>query len=142
MKYLRWATAALIGLYAASGLPAAISTLAWKMGWISLSADMRKLEPLMAATSTPLLMLWFGQLILYALAAWNLLTLRGGAARLFAVAFAAQITLWTIMKSQGVYDQTFTAEERAWDWPIMAAVAAIGVLTWWLERREKAAPGA
>jgi hypothetical protein len=141
MKYLRWATAAVIGLYAASGLPAAITTLAWKMGWTELSGDMAKLEPLMAATSTPLLVMWFGELALYALAAWNLLTLRGGATRFYIVAFAVQTALWTMMKSNGAYDQAFSAEAQAWDWWIMAAVAAVGVLTWWLERREKAAPG-
>ena len=132
MRYLRWAIAALLGVYCLWSLMPLGGTAAYKAGMVELPADQLKYQPLMEATPWAQLALWAVVVALYLYAVWRLV--RGRPAfRIYAVAFALDLVNYAWVRATGVYDDVM-GEAITTDYLILAGMFAVGVYLWWSER--------
>ena len=141
MKWLRWALVALTGLYALMSCMPAFSTLAYKFGVRYPDGMLAETEPLMIATTTPILTMWMAALVLYVAAAVMLATRKGKAFAAYALAFGVDLSIWLMMSGTEAYAQVFPPDQRTMDLAYMAVLVLIGFGYWWVERKS-AAPAA
>lgn len=137
MRAMRWVLAVLVALYALmSAMPAAFTVL-HKLRLLRLPEMVRTHGALMDAMSWPQVALWWLVVALFLAVAWRLAFVRGQARLLFLVAFVLDVVGWLWMQGPA-YDATFPPGQRQSDLAIIAAMAVVGLLVAWVERRRPA----
>jgi hypothetical protein len=138
MKYLRWALGVLLAFYGLWTLYPLGMTAAHKLGRLGeIPTEAQRFIPLMVATPWWQVALWAVGVGLYLATAVRLF--RGGRAlTLFGGAFVVDLANMAIMRSSEVYARTFTADELAMDYYVVAFLVAAGLAIWWSERGRSA----
>jgi hypothetical protein len=136
MRYLRWATAAVLALYSLWSFLPLGGTAAYKAGLYELPAAQAKYQPLMESTPWLQLALWAAAIGLYLYAAWRLV--RGRPAfRVYAAAFVLDVINYAWVRATGVYDDVMAGSITT-DYVILVVMLVIGAYLWWSERRGSA----
>jgi hypothetical protein len=136
--HLRIALGVLVGAYGLSNLLPIASNVAYKAGAMGQpTGEMARMVPLWEATAWWQLGLWTAVAALLMLVAWRLVRGRP-ALGLYVATLAADAVLWWLMQSGAAYQQVFTPADLQMDYDMLLAMAVVGVLIWWAERRHDA----
>lgn len=138
MKIVRWVLGALIAAWALYTAMPIVFTTAHKLGQLkNIPAEEQKYVPLMEATQWWQVGLWTLFTVLLLLVAWRII--RGGKAfMLMVLALVANLAMWWSFQGMAVYQSTFTAAEKQFDYIIMGSLVALTVVCWFLDRRKAA----
>ncbi|MDB5494718.1 MAG: hypothetical protein JWP86_2055 [Phenylobacterium sp.] len=135
---LRIGLGVLVGVYGLSNLLPIASNVAYKAGALGQpTGAMARMVALWDATAWWQLGLWTAVVAVLMLVAWRLVCGRP-ALGLYVATLAADAALWWVMQSGAAYQQVFTPADVQMDYDMLLAMAVVGVLIWWVERR----PGA
>jgi len=135
VAHLRIGLGVLVGAYGLSNLAPIGSNALYKAGGLrNPPADLARMVPLWEATPWWQLAVWTGIVALLLVVAWRLI--RGRTALgLYVLGLLAQTAFWWVMHAGAAYQQAFTPAELQMDYDMLLAIALVGVLIWWTERR-------
>ena len=135
IAHLRIGLGVLVGAYGLSNILPITSNVLYKAGTLGQPrGDMARMAPLWEATAWWQLGLWTAVVALLMLVAWRLLRGRH-ALGLYVATLTADAALWWVMQSGAAYQQVFSPADVQMDYDMLLAMAVVGVLIWWVERR-------
>jgi hypothetical protein len=135
MRFVRMALGVVVGAYGVFSLFPIVANVLYKAGQMPApTGDAARMVPLWEATAWWELAVWTAVVALFLVIGFRLVRGRP-ALGLYLLTLIADGALWWVMHAKEAYQRAFTPAELQADYVVLAAMALVGVLIWFAERR-------